>query len=458
MESSDQKHVVIIGNGIAGITAARHIRKKSDHKITVISAESKHFFSRTALMYIYMGHMKYEHTKPYEDWFWEKNDINLVYDFVSEVNTNSKLLQLKSGKQIKYDDLILATGSKYNMFGWKGQGLKGVQGLYSVQDLEKLEENTHPPFPKPQEKKVHRAVIVGGGLIGVELSEMLMTREVEVTFLVRESRYWGNVMPEEEGALIDRHMKEHHVDVRYNEELEEIIGDESGRVKAVRTVSGEVIPCQFVGITAGVHPNIEVVKHSRVETDKGVLINEFLETNIPNVYAIGDCAQMREPIGERKPIEQVWYTGRIMGETVAFTICGERTKYQPGVWFNSAKFFDIEYQTYGWVMSELQEGEEKFVWTDDSGKKLLKLVYDKSSRKLKGINTFGIRLRHNICADWIEKEVSVEYALEKFRTANFDPEFFKRHEKEIINQFNSENGTSLKPAGKSWKRILEFYK
>ena len=71
------QHIVIIGNGISGITTARHIRKKSDHRITVISAETDHFFSRTALMYIYMGHMKYEHTKPYEDWFWAKNRIEL---------------------------------------------------------------------------------------------------------------------------------------------------------------------------------------------------------------------------------------------------------------------------------------------------------------------------------------------------------------------------------------------
>ena len=67
------KHIAIIGNGIAGVTAARHIRKLSDDKITIISAEARHFFSRTALMYVYMGHMKWEHIKPYEDWFWEKN-------------------------------------------------------------------------------------------------------------------------------------------------------------------------------------------------------------------------------------------------------------------------------------------------------------------------------------------------------------------------------------------------
>lgn len=91
-------HVCIIGNGIAGITAARNIRKQqpaSAYRITVISAETDHFYSRTALMYIYMEHMTYEHTKPYEDGFWPKNDIQLVRDYVSQINTKNKQLKLQ---------------------------------------------------------------------------------------------------------------------------------------------------------------------------------------------------------------------------------------------------------------------------------------------------------------------------------------------------------------------------
>ena len=125
------KKIVIIGNGIAGITAARHLRKLATDTITVISSETEHFFSRTALMYIYMGHLKYEHTKPYEDWFWKKNKIDLVKAHVTEVRTSSKELILNSGESISYDTLILATGSKSNRFGWPGQDAKGVQGLYS---------------------------------------------------------------------------------------------------------------------------------------------------------------------------------------------------------------------------------------------------------------------------------------------------------------------------------------
>ena len=89
--------IVIIGNGIAGITAARHIRKLSDHHITVISGETDHFFSRTALMYIYMGHMTYEHTKPYEDWFWDKNKINLKRVWVKSIDFTQKEIKFENG-------------------------------------------------------------------------------------------------------------------------------------------------------------------------------------------------------------------------------------------------------------------------------------------------------------------------------------------------------------------------
>ena len=92
--------IVIIGNGISGITAARHIRKRSDYSVTVISSETKYFFSRTALMYVYMGHLKFEHTKPYEDGFWYKNRIELLEDHVDRVDVQSKVLALRSGKNI----------------------------------------------------------------------------------------------------------------------------------------------------------------------------------------------------------------------------------------------------------------------------------------------------------------------------------------------------------------------
>lgn len=442
-------HVAIIGNGISGVTAARHIRKNSDFKITLISAETDYFFSRTALMYVYMGHMKFEHTQPYEPWFWKKNRIDLKKGYVEKINYSDKTLSFAGGEKMPYDKLILATGSKPNKFGWKGQDLDGVGGLFTKQDLEKMEQFT---------KNITRGVIVGGGLIGVEMAEMLLSRNIPVTLLVREDLFWGNVLPEQESNLIMKHMEEHHVDLRLNTELDEIIDDGNGRVKAIKTKSGEVIECGWVGLTAGVSPNIDFLKEAELETNRGILVERNLQTNIPDVFAIGDCAEFKKPVDGRRPIEQVWYTGRIMGETVAQTITGNECEYKPGHWFNSAKFFDIEYQTYGWVFPKLKEGQKDFYWEHSKGKICMHFVFEEASLKFIGINTFGIRLRHNVFDGWLTESATIEHVLEHLKDANFDPELYTQYEKEIVEKYNIENNASITPKKKSWKRILKFIK
>lgn len=421
------KHIVIIGNGISGITAARHIRKRSNHKITIISGESEYFFSRTALMYIYMGHLKFDHTKPYEDSFWKKNKIDLVFDWVERINSSTKSLTLRTKGSLSYDTLIIASGAKPNKFGWPGQDLNGVQGLYHKQDLQLMEQNT---------KGIQHAVLVGGGLIGVEMAEMLLSRNISVTFLVRENAFWSNVLPLQEANLISRHIRSHHVDLRFDSELKEIKGDSTGRVQSIITKSGEEIACQFVGLTVGVSPNISFLKDSGIATARGVLVNEFLETNMPDVFALGDCAERTYELPGRRNIEQVWYTGRMMGEVVAQTICGTKTKYEPGPWFNSAKFFDIEYQTYGQVGNELKAHESEFYWEHSSGTKCVHLIWNTMTREFIGINTFGIRMRHEKFDTWLRAKKSVDFVMDHLAEANFDPEFFTRYEKEIMLQFN----------------------
>ena len=443
-----EEHIVIIGNGISGITCARHIRKNSNKKITVISGESDFFFSRTALMYVYMGHMKFEHTQPYENWFWKKNRINLVNKYVSEISTSDNSLIFQDGETLAYDKLVLAVGSKPNKFGWPGQDLKGVVGMYHKQDLQEIEQYS---------ASKNRVVIVGGGLIGIELAEMLRTRDIPVTFLVREDSFWNGVLPKEESEMINRHILEHHIDLRLGSNLKEILSDENGKARAVVvTETEEEILCDMVGLTAGVAPNINFIKTSNIETNRGVLVNRNLQTNIKNVYAIGDCAEQHEAIGSRRSIEAVWYTGRMMGETLAQTLCGNNKEYKPGNWFNSAKFLDIEYQTYGWVWATPKPEETHFYWEHESGKKSIRLVYLTETNQFLGMNVFGIRMRHEVVDRWITQKKDVYEVLAILKDANFDPEFYVQHENEILAKFNKENNTDIQSQKRNWKRILNI--
>jgi NADPH-dependent 2,4-dienoyl-CoA reductase/sulfur reductase-like enzyme len=224
--------------------------------------------------------------------------------------------------------------------------------------------------------------------------------------------------------------------LRLSSNLKAIKSDENGKVKSVIIEeTGEELACDVVGLTAGVSPNINFLKSSDIEVNRGVLVNRFLETSVPDVYAIGDCAEQRQPIGNRRPIEAVWYTGRMMGEALAQTICGNKTAYNPGHWFNSAKFFDIEYQTYGWVFPKPKKGNTHFHWKHPEENLCITIEYNVTTQKFEGINTFGIRMRHEVFDRWLNEERSVNYVIEHLSEANFDPEFYKRYEKYVKDNF-----------------------
>ena len=437
--------VIVIGNGIAGVSFARNFRKKSSKPILIISKETPYFFSRTAIMYVYMGHLRWEDTQPYENTFWKKNKLDLLQGTVTQINPKEKNIRLSDKSILYYDSLIIATGSIPNKFGWPGENLKGVQGLYSKQDLDSLEDYS---------PSTNEAVIVGGGLIGVELAEMLHSRGKKVTFLVRENSFWNNVLPKEESKLINQHLLEHVIDLRLNTNLSEIIEDKIGRVKAIRTDSGEIINCQFVGLTTGVRPNIDFIKNTDIATNRGILVNKYLETNQSSIYAIGDCSEQQEPQTGRRSIEAVWYTGRMMGETLAQTLTGNKKAYNPGHWFNSAKFFDIEYQTYGLVAAQPTKPEKHFHWKHPNENVAITLAYDENTKKFLGINTFGIRMRHELLDKILCEKKSVFCMIEQLANCNFDPEFFKTYEKKILLKFNQDFNTNIKLKKKSWKVIF----
>lgn len=404
-------NVLIIGNGVAGVTAARMIRKLGDDHVTIVSDETDHFYSRTALMYIYMGHMRYRDVKPYEDWFWEKNRIDLVRNRVEEIDTVSRRVRLQDGRFLDYEALLLATGSRPLRLDVPGADLPGVQGLYGMPDLERMQRST---------EGARHAVVVGGGLIGVEMAEMLRSAGIQVTFLVRESSYMEHVLPPEESSMVSDEIRAHGVDLRPSTQLDEIRGRD--RVESVVTDSGDVIDCDFVGIAVGVEPSIDFLRDSAIETNRGILVNEFFETNVEGVYAAGDCAEFREADVGHKAIEQLWYTARRHGQTVGRTIAGRRTSYDKGVYFNSAKFFDVEYQTYGQISARPSADEISVHWRDPGKRRILRINARRGDGAVTGFNALGTRLRQSVCERWILEKRPLDYVIKRLREASFDEE------------------------------------
>lgn len=416
--------------------------------VTVISAESTHFYARTALMYVYMGHMRFNDTKPYHDTYWERNNIQLVKDRITKIAFEQKTLYGQSGKTYTYDQLIIATGSTSNTLNIEGEQLEGVTGFYNLQDLEYIKAKSTPG---------RKVVIVGGGLIGIELAEMFHSRNIQVTHLVREDRYGASVLSEEESALIEQHILDHNIDLRFKTEVHKINGTGEGKVKSVTTQQGEEIDCDLVCVAIGVTPNVRWIIESELDINRGILVNTFLQTNIPDVFAIGDCAELKDPGSGRKSIEPIWYTGRMMGETVAQTICRQKTKYDPGIWFYSAKFFAIEYQCYGDISPKHAKDQKTLSWQDKRQGKSFQMHYTDSG--VTGFSTLGIRLRQDVCEKWIRIQCSVEHVLEDLELAFFDPEFSASYGNNIREVYRHLTGIHLRQKRKKgYNSVYRFLK
>ncbi|HMP30782.1 MAG TPA: NAD(P)/FAD-dependent oxidoreductase, partial [Saprospiraceae bacterium] len=137
------------------------------------------------------------------------------------------------------------------------------------------------------------------------------------------------------------------------------------------------------------------------------------------------------------------YTGKLMGKAVAHNICLEPVAYDPGIWYNSAKFFDIEYQVYGNIPTTLPENIVTLYWQHPSEPKAIRINYESLSKTVTGFNLMGIRYRHKVCEKWIQDKTSIEEVLQNLSLANFDPEFFREYEEELVKLYNKQEGTNF---------------
>jgi NAD(P)H-nitrite reductase large subunit len=421
----NKETVYIIGNGVAGISTAISLRKLSDVQICVVSDESNFFFSRTALMYVFMGQMRLKDILPYENDFWVKNKIDLKKARVSKVVSETKTIIFSDGSFDKYDKLVIATGSIPMKLLLPNTDLKGISCLYHLEDLENLEKSY---------LNIKEAIVIGGGLIGVELAEMLHSKGIKVDFLIREKYFWSNVISEKEGLLIQKQIENTGIKIHFETEVSEFISNENQELIAIKTSKNERISAQYAGITIGVRPNLSF-EIAGLEKNRGILVNEFLETNLPDIYAAGDCAELKYVEKGRRSIEAVWYTAKAMGESLGKSFGGHKSAYSQGNWFNSAKFFDLEYQTYGLVQAELNENQGEFYFEKDS--KMLRFVFDKASKQFQGINTWGIRLRQDFFERILNTNKNIDFVIEKMEMAFFDPEFYPKYGKELMVSFKN---------------------
>jgi NADPH-dependent 2,4-dienoyl-CoA reductase/sulfur reductase-like enzyme len=404
-------HFVIIGNGVAGITAALTLRRRDPAaRITVIGGESDYFFSRTALMYAYMDRLDLRDLEPYERKVYDEQKIDRIRGWVRDVDARTKSLRLDDGRAIAYDRLLLATGSVPNRLPWPGLETvkEGAVHFVSLQDLQECERLT----PSTRE-----AVVVGGGLIGIELVECLRHQGIHVTFLVREQWYWPVAFAREEGDLVTAHARRHGVDLRLEEEVAEVLADDKGRVRAVLTTHDAELPAQMLGIAIGVRPAIDwlAAVATPPSLGRGIQVSPDFRTSLDSVFAAGDCAEIAPGL-----VEQIWYSAKRQGELAARSMLGDSIAYQPPIFYNSAKFFDLEYTTLGNLLN--LPSTARCYFHQVPGREVTIRIVENEGAVI-GFNMIGSRWNHEYFEKWIRERRSLDEVLAQLHLAQFDVEF-----------------------------------
>jgi NADPH-dependent 2,4-dienoyl-CoA reductase/sulfur reductase-like enzyme len=418
-------HYLILGNGVCGMEAALAVRRREgEARITIVSDEHDHFFSRPALMYILAGQTTLRDTEPYDRELYPRLGFERVRNRVTAVETSAHALVFADGSRLGYDRLLLAVGSKARPAPWPGAAGRGLHYFVTLRDLQGLDQGARPGM---------RAVVVGGGLIGVEAAEVLRDRGLDVTFVIRENWYFPLALDASEAALVAEHMSAHGIHVRLGVNVEEVLRRADGELRGLR-VGGEELPCELVLSAIGVVPNTAFLAGSGVALapSGAVEVDDALKTSAPDVWAAGDCANVTWADGSRRP-EQLWYTARDQGRLAARSLLGDEAAYRRGTWYNSAKFFDLEYTTAGWVPvllnwdnTPLDPGPDIHYWYRRApGRYESQRVVLKGGRVI-GFNMLGSRWNHEPLMRWIEERRGLDYVLQHLAEAQFDEEFTAR--------------------------------
>jgi NAD(P)H-nitrite reductase large subunit len=323
-------HSVIVGMGAAGFAAAETIRRcQPGATITVVADDPHGYYSRPGLAYALTGEVPEKQLFPVDGKRWAGLDVEQISGRVTRLQPSSREVLLADGRRLTYDTLLLATGAQAVEPDLPGIDQEGVVVLDSMEDAR---------YIRRLARRAREAVVVGGGITALEIVEGLRALKVRVHYLMRGDRFWRSVLDEGESRIIEERLTEEGVRIHYHTELARILSkrDWRGRqrVSGVETQDGRAIPCQMVGVAIGVRPRLELVAGTGIESDRGILVNDRLETSIPGIYAAGDVAQVCDPTTGRAQLDVLWPVAVAQGRVAGANMAGVPTTYERGVPLN----------------------------------------------------------------------------------------------------------------------------
>ncbi len=338
---------VIVGSGVAGIAAIEAIRSVQpspvrggdEVEIVMIGDDPHGFYSRPGLAYYLTGELHDKALYPRTADDYRGMNFRYVKGRVVSIQREAHLLELDTQTNLPYDKLLIAVGAQALPLQVPGANLEGVLKLDHMDDAKRILK---------QARRGRTAVVVGGGITALELAEGLRSRGMKVHYLLRGDRYWSNVLDEQESKIIEARLQHEGVTLRYHAEVIEIMG-RNGRVNGVRLLNGGMLKCDLVAYAIGIRPRTELAKQANLAVDRGILVNEDLQTNDADIFAAGDVAQAYDPMSGRSILDSLWDPARQQGHTAGLNMAGIRTAYVKSAPFNVTRLAGLTTTIIGQV-------------------------------------------------------------------------------------------------------------
>jgi|YelNatPaOPRAMG01_1025707.scaffolds.fasta_scaffold29393_4 NAD(P)H-nitrite reductase large subunit len=346
---------VIVGNGGAGLRAAQAIRGRDPGgEITIVDREPYPCYYRMRLPDYISAWRDRDSVFVVREDFYRENGIRfLAGQEVTAVKPGEGAVELSSGESLPFDRLLLACGARPRELTVPGGDLDGVVYLRTLDQAEDIIRRG---------KAARSAVALGGGLLGVEMARAFNEMGLQTRYLIREDRFWPQMLDVQGSTLVERVLEDKGIELHKEEGIEEVLG-EGGRVEAVRTSSGRDLKADLLGVAIGVVSNLEFLEGSGISTDRGILVDEHLASNLPGIYAAGDAAQALDRSSGEYRVVTSWLNAQRQGEIAGTNMSGGDAALEGVVPYNVIVIYGLPVACVGLDLPP--EGEDYEVLTGD---------------------------------------------------------------------------------------------
>jgi NAD(P)H-nitrite reductase large subunit len=297
------------------------------------------FYSRPGLAYYLTGELHDKALFPRTADDLRKLNFRYIRGQVTKILRAEHILELDNQSTVSYGRLLIAVGAQALPLEVPGADLEGVLKLDHMSDAKLILKHA---------RRGKTAVVVGGGITALELVEGLLSRGMKVHYLLRGDRYWSNILDEHESRIIEHRLREEGVTLHHHAEVIEVTG-RNGKVNGARLLNGQLLNCDLLAYAIGIRPRVSLAKQAGLAIDRGILVNEYLQTNDPDIFAAGDVAQAYDPMSGRSILDSLWTPARQQGYTAGQNMAGKKTAYLKAPPFNVTRLAGLTTTIIGTV-------------------------------------------------------------------------------------------------------------